>query len=153
MFLTVKTDDTTMAINLGNDSESISKLINMFEQNAKFIKQDYSKVSFIKPEMTVQLGKEIDFSSKYSYSDEVSILKVCAEDSVVGCVNADNNGFIVLEQIKSEYKKLIQERDNRIKTLNAEKDVLKSRLSELEVALEQISQESEQTSNNPCEEN
>lgn len=135
MFLKVKIDNKTLIINLGSDLSQASSLVEMFEKNAVVVEESYSHVGVVNVTSTIELGSEIKFE-KSSYGGEETNLTISAESEVVGCVNADANTFIDVNQINKKHVEQLAKLKKEIETLNATVTHLNSKIEGLEGELE-----------------
>lgn len=135
MFLKVKIDNKTLIINLGSDLSQASSLVEMFEKNAVVVEDNYNSVGVVNVTSTIELGSEIKFE-KSSYSGEETNLTISAESEVVGCVNADANTFIDVNQINKKHVEQVAKLKKEIETLNATVTHLNSKIEDLEGELE-----------------
>ena len=131
MFLKVKIDNKTLIINLGSDLSQASSLVEMFEKNAVVVEESYSHVGVVNVTSTIELGSEIKFE-KSSYGGEETNVIITAESEVVGCVNADANTFIDINQINKKHVEQVAKLKKEIETLNATVTHLNSKIEELE---------------------
>lgn len=130
MFLKVKIDNKTLIINLGSDLSQASSLVEMFEKNAVVVEESYSHVGVVNVTSTIELGSEIKFE-KSSYGGEETNLTISAESDIVGCVNADANTFIDVNQINKKHTEQLAKLKKEIETLNATVTHLNSKIEEL----------------------
>ena len=135
MFLKVKIDNKTLIINLGSDLSQASSLVEMFEKNAVVVEESYSHVGVVNVTSTIELGSEIKFE-KSNYGGEETNLTISAESEVVGCVNADANTFIDVNQINKKHVEQLAKLKKEIETLNATVTHLNSKIQDLEGELE-----------------
>lgn len=131
MFLKVKIDNKTLIINLGSDLSQASSLVEMFEKNAVVVEESYSHVGVVNVTSTIELGSEIKFE-KSSYGGEETNVIITAESDVVGCVNADANTFIDVNQINKKHMEQLSKLKKEIETLNATVTHLNSKIEDLE---------------------
>lgn len=131
MFLKVKIDNKTIIINLGSDLSQASSLVEMFEKNAVVVEESYSHVGVVNVTSTIELGSEIKFE-KSSYGGEETNVIITAESDVVGCVNADANTFIDVNQINKKHMEQLSKLKKEIETLNATVTHLNSKIEDLE---------------------
>lgn len=131
MFLKVKIDNKTLIINLGSDLSQASSLVEMFEKNAVVVEESYSHVGVVNVTSTIELGSEIKFE-KSSYGGEETNVIITAESDVVGCVNADANTFIDVNQINKKHMEQLSKLKKEIETLNATVTHLNSKIEALE---------------------
>ena len=131
MFLKVKIDNKTLIINLGSDLSQASSLVEMFEKNAVVVEESYSHVGVVDVTSTIELGSEIKFE-KSSYGGEETNVIITAESDVVGCVNADANTFIDVNQINKKHTEQLSKLKKEIETLNATVTHLNSKIEALE---------------------
>ena len=131
MFLKVKIDNKTLIINLGSDLSQASSLVEMFEKNAVVVEESYSHVGVVNVTSTIELGSEIKFE-KSSYGGEETNVIITAESDVVGCVNADANVFIDVNQINKKHVEQLSKLKKEIETLNATVTHLNSKIEDLE---------------------
>ena len=136
MFLKVKIDNKTLIINLGSDLSQASSLVEMFEKNAVVVEESYSHVGVVNVTSTIELGSEIKFE-KSSYGGEETNVIITAESDVVGCVNADANTFIDVNQINKKHIEQVAKLKKEIETLNATVTHLTSKIEALEDSEEQ----------------
>ena len=136
MFLKVKIDNKTLIINLGSDLSQASSLVEMFEKNAVVVEESYSHVGVINVTSTIELGSEIKFE-KSSYGGEETNVIITAESDIVGCVNADANTFIDVNQINKKHTEQLSKLKKEIETLNATVTHLNSKIEALEDLEEQ----------------
>ena len=136
MFLKVKIDNKTLIINLGSDLSQASSLVEMFEKNAVVVEESYSHVGVVNVTSTIELGSEIKFE-KSSYGGEETNVIITAESDVVGCVNADANTFIDVNQINKKHMEQLSKLKKEIETLNATVTHLNSKIEALEDLEEQ----------------
>ena len=136
MFLKVKIDNKTLIINLGSDLSQASSLVEMFEKNAVVVEESYSHVGVVNVTSTIELGSEIKFE-KSSYGGEETNVIITAESDVVGCVNADANTFIDVNQINKKHVEQLSKLKKEIETLNATVTHLNSKIEALEDLEEQ----------------
>ena len=136
MFLKVKIDNKTLIINLGSDLSQASSLVEMFEKNAVVVEESYSHVGVVNVTSTIELGNEIKFE-KSSYGGEETNVIITAESEVVGCVNADANTFIDVNQINKKHLEQVAKLKKEIETLNATVTHLISKIEDLEDLEEQ----------------
>ena len=136
MFLKVKIDNKTLIINLGSDLSQASSLVEMFEKNAVVVEESYSHVGVVNVTSTIELGSEIKFE-KSSYGGEETNVIITAESDVVGCVNADANTFIDVNQINKKHTEQVAKLKKEIETLNATVTHLNSIVEALEALEEQ----------------
>lgn len=136
MFLKVKIDNKTLIINLGSDLSQASSLVEMFEKNAVVVEESYSHVGVINVTSTIELGSEIKFE-KSSYGGEETNVIITAESDIVGCVNADANTFIDVNQINKKHTEQLSKLKKEIETLNATVTHLNSKIEDLEALEEQ----------------
>ena len=136
MFLKVKIDNKTLIINLGSDLSQASSLVEMFEKNAVVVEESYSHVGVVNVTSTIELGSEIKFE-KSSYGGEETNVVITAESDVVGCVNADANTFIDVNQINKKHTEQLSKLKKEIETLNATVTHLNSKIEALEDLEEQ----------------
>ena len=130
MFLKVKIDNKTLIINLGSDLSQASSLVEMFEKNAVVVEESYSHVGVVNVTSTIELGSEIKFE-KSSYGGEESNVIITAESDIVGCVNADANVFIDVNEINKKHTEQLAKLKKEIETLNATVTHLNSKIEEL----------------------
>lgn len=135
MFLKVKIDNKTLIINLGSDLSQASSLVEMFEKNAVVVEESYSHVGVVNATSTIELGSEIKFE-KSSYGGEESNVIITAESDIVGCVNADANVFIDVNEINKKHTEQLAKLKKEIETLNATVTHLNSKIEDLEGELE-----------------
>ena len=135
MFLKVKIDNKTLIINLGSDLSQASQLVEMFEKNAVVVEESYSHVGVVNVTSTIELGSEIKFE-KSSYGGEETNVIITAESDIVGCVNADANTFIDVNQINKKHVEQLAKLKKEIETLNATVTHLNSKIEDLEGELE-----------------
>ena len=131
MFLKVKIDNKTLIINLGSDLSQASSLVEMFEKNAVVVEESYSHVGVVNVTSTIELGSEIKFE-KSSYGGEETNLTISAESDIVGCVNADANTFIDVNEINKKHVEQVAKLKKEIETLNATVTHLNSKIEALE---------------------
>ena len=131
MFLKVKIDNKTLIINLGSDLSQASSLVEMFEKNAVVVEESYSHVGVVNVISTIELGSEIKFE-KSSYGGEETNVIITAESDIVGCVNADANTFIDVNQINKKHTEQLAKLKKEIETLNATVTHLNSKIEDLE---------------------
>ena len=131
MFLKVKIDNKTLIINLGSDLSQASSLVEMFEKNAVVVEESYSHVGVVNVTSTIELGSEIKFE-KSSYGGEETNVIITAESDIVGCVNADANTFIDVNQINKKHTEQLSKLKKEIETLNATVTHLNSKIEALE---------------------
>ena len=131
MFLKVKIDNKTLIINLGSDLSQASSLVEMFEKNAVVVEESYSHVGVVNVTSTIELGSEIKFE-KSSYGGEETNVIITAESDIVGCVNADANTFIDVNQINKKHVEQLSKLKKEIETLNATVTHLNSKIEALE---------------------
>lgn len=136
MFLKVKIDNKTLIINLGSDLSQASQLVEMFEKNAVVVEESYSHVGVVNVNSTIELGSEIKFE-KSSYGGEETNVIITAESDIVGCVNADANTFIDVNQINKKHVEQLSKLKKEIETLNATVTHLNSKIEALEDLEEQ----------------
>ena len=136
MFLKVKIDNKTLIINLGSDLSQASSLVEMFEKNAVVVEESYSHVGVVNVTSTIELGSEIKFE-KSSYGGEETNVIITAESDIVGCVNADANTFIDVNQINKKHVEQLSKLKKEIETLNATVTHLNSKIEALEDLEEQ----------------
>ena len=136
MFLKVKIDNKTLIINLGSDLSQASSLVEMFEKNAVVVEESYSHVGVVDVTSTIELGSEIKFE-KSSYGGEETNVIITAESDIVGCVNADANTFIDVNQINKKHMEQLSKLKKEIETLNATVTHLNSKIEALEDLEEQ----------------
>ena len=136
MFLKVKIDNKTLIINLGSDLSQASSLVEMFEKNAVVVEESYSHVGVVDVTSTIELGSEIKFE-KSSYGGEETNVMITAESDIVGCVNADANTFIDVNQINKKHTEQLSKLKKEIETLNATVTHLNSKIEALEDLEEQ----------------
>ena len=136
MFLKVKIDNKTLIINLGSDLSQASSLVEMFEKNAVVVEESYSHVGVVNVTSTIELGSEIKFE-KSSYGGEETNVIITAESDIVGCVNADANTFIDVNQINKKHTEQVAKLKKEIETLNATVTHLNSKIEALEDLEEQ----------------
>ena len=136
MFLKVKIDNKTLIINLGSDLSQASSLVEMFEKNAVVVEESYSHVGVVNVTSTIELGSEIKFE-KSSYGGEETNVIITAESDVVGCVNADANTFIDINQINKKHTEQLSKLKKEIETLKATVTHLNSKIEALEDLEEQ----------------
>ena len=136
MFLKVKIDNKTLIINLGSDLSQASSLVEMFEKNAVVVEDSYNHVRVVNVASTIELGNEIKFE-KSSYGGEETNVIITAESEVVGCVNADANTFIDVNQINKKHVEQVAKLKKEIETLNATVTHLNSKIEALEDLEEQ----------------
>ena len=136
MFLKVKIDNKTLIINLGSDLSQASSLVEMFEKNAVVVEESYSHVGVVNVTSTIELGSEIKFE-KSSYGGEETNVIITAESDIVGCVNADANTFIDVNQINKKHVEQLAKLKKEIETLNATVTHLNSIVEALEDLEEQ----------------
>ena len=136
MFLKVKIDNKTLIINLGSDLSQASSLVEMFEKNAVVVEESYSHVGVVNVTSTIELGSEIKFE-KSSYSGEETNVIITAESDIVGCVNADANTFIDVNEINKKHVEQVAKLKKEIETLNATVTHLNSKIEDLEDLEEQ----------------
>ena len=136
MFLKVKFDNKTLIINLGSDLSQASSLVEMFEKNAVVVEESYSHVGVVNVTSTIELGSEIKFE-KSSYGGEETNVIITAESDIVGCVNADANTFIDVNQINKKHTEQLSKLKKEIETLNATVTHLNSIVEALEDLEEQ----------------
>ena len=136
MFLKVKLDNKTLIINLGSDLSQASSLVEMFEKNAVVVEESYSHVGVVNVTSTIELGSEIKFE-KSSYGGEETNVIITAESDIVGCVNADANTFIDVNQINKKHVEQLSKLKKEIETLNATVTHLNSKIEDLEALEEQ----------------
>lgn len=136
MFLKVKIDNKTLIINLGSDLSQASQLVEMFEKNAVVVEESYSHVGVVNVTSTIELGSEIKFE-KSSYGGEETNVIITAESDIVGCVNADANTFIDVNQINKKHVEQVAKLKKEIETLNATVTHLNSKIEDLEDLEEQ----------------
>jgi len=136
MFLKVKFDNKTLIINLGSDLSQASSLVEMFEKNAVVVEESYSHVGVVNVTSTIELGSEIKFE-KSSYGGEETNVIITAESDVVGCVNADANTFIDINQINKKHTEQLSKLKKEIETLKATVTHLNSKIEALEDLEEQ----------------
>ena len=136
MFLKVKIDNKTLIINLGSDLSQASSLVEMFEKNAVVVEESYSHVGVVNVTSTIELGSEIKFE-KSSYGGEETNVIITAESDIVGCVNADANTFIDVNQINKKHMEQLSKLKKEIETLNATVTHLNSIVEALEALEEQ----------------
>ena len=131
MFLKVKIDNKTLIINLGSDLSQASSLVEMFEKNAVVVEESYSHVGVVNVTSTIELGSEIKFE-KSNYGGEETNVIITAESDIVGCVNADANVFIDVNQINKKHTEQLAKLKKEIETLNATVTHLNSIVEALE---------------------
>ena len=131
MFLKVKIDNKTLIINLGSDLSQASSLVEMFEKNAVVVEESYYHVGVVNVTSTIELGSEIKFE-KSSYGGEESNVIITAESDIVGCVNADANTFIEVNEINKKHVEQVAKLKKEIETLNATVTHLNSKIQDLE---------------------
>jgi len=131
MFLKVKIEDKSLIINLGSDLTKAQDLVQMFEQNAVVVKENYSSVCKVDVSSTIELGSEIKFE-KSGYSGEETNLIISANASVVGAVNADSNLFVDINAINKKHLDQVAKIKKEIELLNSTISVLNSKVEELE---------------------
>ena len=131
MFLKVKIDNKTLIINLGSDLSQASSLVEMFEKNAVVVEESYSHVGVVNVTSTIELGSEIKLE-KSSYGGEETNVIITAESDIVGCVNADANTFIDVNQINKKHTEQLTKLKKEIETLNATVTHLNSKIEDLE---------------------
>ena len=136
MFLKVEIDNKTLIINLGSDLSQASSLVEMFEKNAVVVEESYSHVGVVNVTSTIELGSEIKFE-KSSYGGEETNVIITAESDIVGCVNADANTFIDVNQINKKHTEQLSKLKKEIETLNATVTHLNSKIEALEDLEEQ----------------
>ena len=136
MFLKVKIDNKTLIINLGSDLSQASSLVEMFEKNAVVVEESYSHVGVVNVTSTIELGSEIKFE-KSSYGGEETNVIITAESDIIGCVNADANTFIDVNQINKKHVEQVAKLKKEIETLNATVTHLNSKIEALEDLEEQ----------------
>ena len=136
MFLKVKIDNKTLIINLGSDLSQASSLVEMFEKNAVVVEESYSHVGVVNVTSTIELGSEIKFE-KSSYGGEETNVIITAESDIVGCVNADANTFVDVNQINKKHMEQLSKLKKEIETLNATVTHLNSKIEDLEGLEEQ----------------
>ena len=136
MFLKVKIDNKTLIINLGSDLSQASSLVEMFEKNAVVVEESYSHVGVVNVTSTIELGSEIKFE-KSSYGGEETNVIITAESDIVGCVNADANTFIDVNQINKKHIEQLSKLKKEIETLNATVTHLNSKIEALDGLEEQ----------------
>lgn len=136
MFLKVKIDNKTLIINLGSDLSQASQLVEMFEKNAVVVEESYYHVGVVNVTSTIELGSEIKFE-KSSYGGEETNLTISAESDIVGCVNADANTFIDVNEINKKHAEQLSKLKKEIETLNATVTHLNSKIEALEDLEEQ----------------
>lgn len=139
MFLKVKIDNKTLIINLGSDLSQASSLVEMFEKNAVVVEESYFHVGVVNVTSTIELGSEIKFE-KSSYGGEETNVIITAESDIVGCVNADANTFIDVNQINKKHTEQLSKLKKEIETLNATVTHLNSKIEALE-ALEDLEEQ------------
>ena len=135
MFLFFLFDNKTLIINLGSDLSQASSLVEMFEKNAVVVEESYSHVGVVNVTSTIELGSEIKFE-KSSYGGEETNVIITAESDIVGCVNADANTFIDVNQINKKHVEQLAKLKKEIETLNATVTHLNSKIEDLEGELE-----------------
>jgi hypothetical protein len=131
MFLKVKIDSKTLIINLGSDLSQASNLVEMFEKNAVVVEEGYSRVGLVEVKSTIELGNEIKFENS-SYSGEETNLIISSNSDVVGCVNADANVFVNIDEINKKHVQQLSKLKDEIALLKATNKQLSSRIEELE---------------------
>ena len=76
MFLVIDLKNNVKGyINLGNDLSQAQDLLNMFENNVVFVKDDYRVFEKVTPSCTVEVVKEITLS-KEGYGDTCDTLQM-----------------------------------------------------------------------------
>lgn len=79
MFLVIDLkNDVKGYINLGNDLSQAQDLLNMFENNVIFVKNDYRAFEKVAPSCTVEVVKEITLT-KEGYGDTYDTLQIGSE--------------------------------------------------------------------------
>ena len=127
MFLKVKVENINIVINLGTDLTKANDVILMFESNAQYVKEDYDKVSLVKPVATVELGSHIQFEKDSYYNDHSNIV-ITQESTDVGFVKAENFSFCDVEKLKTKYKTAIDRLKKENQKLVSENNYLKDQL-------------------------
>ena len=131
MFLKVKIDSKTLIINLGSDLSQASNLVEMFEKNTVVVEEGYGHVGLVDVKSTIELGSEIKFE-KSSYNGEETNLIISSNSDVVGCVNADANVFVNIDEINKKHMQQLSKLKNELELLKATNKQLNSRIEELE---------------------
>lgn len=137
MFLKVKMEDQTLVINLGADITKANDLVNMFEKNAKVIREQYREIKLLDVTSTIELGSELVFANS-GYSGEESKLVLTSDSEIVGCVNADVNAFIDLKTINDKHVDQVKNLNDSITQLRAQLTVANNRIKELEEANKEV---------------
>ena len=137
MFLKVKMEDQTLVINLGADITKANDLVNMFEKNAKVIREHYREIKLLDVTSTIELGSELVFANS-GYSGEESKLVLTSDSEIVGCVNADVNAFIDLKTINDKHVDQVKNLNDSITQLRAQLTVANNRIKELEEANKEV---------------
>lgn len=136
MFLKVKMKDLSLVINLGTDLSQANNLVEMFEKNAVVVNENYGSVKVLDDvKSTIELGDKLTFE-KSGYDGGESNVVISAETDIIGCVNADANGFINLTEINNKHQEQVKKFKQEIELLRATNQSLKTRIEELEVEVE-----------------
>ena len=130
-------EDQTLVINLGADITKANDLVNMFEKNAKVIREHYREIKLLDVTSTIELGSKLVFENS-GYSGEESKLVLTSDSEIVGCVNADVNAFIDLKAINDKHVDQVKNLNDSIAQLRAQLTVANNRIKELEEANEEV---------------
>lgn len=130
MFLKVKVQETSIVINLGNDLESARSVIDMFESNAQYVKDNYTEFELLKPVATIELGHELTFS-KTSYNLEESHLVVAPVGDAIGYVLAENYTFADVSKMRTKYKATIDSLKKELEAHKKQSEHLAAQLASL----------------------
>lgn len=120
MLLIVETKGANhIAINvpLEGADKSLPAIAAMFEQNAVFINKQWRECSVVKPEISITLGNQFVVEN----TDEN--ISVCVNNAVI-----TEDFAICSPEVRISNKKAIEQRDSRIKALEAELAHVKSQL-------------------------
>lgn len=115
-----------IAINvpLEGADKSLPAIAAMFEQNAVFINKQWRECSVVKPEISITLGNQFIVEN----TDEN--ISVGVNDSVI------SEDFVIYSpEVRISNKKAIEQRDSKIKALEAELAHVKSQLEAAKASL------------------
>ena len=132
MLLNIKTNNATnIVINLPSDKIAyVQNVVDLFEQNAVFVNDNYNNHDIIKPSFDITLGNTVVFDKGYGEPTELAIASdktVVIEDFEVATPEVLTSNKKAVESLKAKLKK--QEDEN--KCLQMTIDKLNERIEEM----------------------
>jgi hypothetical protein len=135
MFALIETNQAThIAIHIPHDGadKSLPALAAMLEQNAVFIRSNYSETIKVEPDMTIHLKDTVEFSGR---EIQVAIVVPASRQTL------SDDFVLATSEAYISNKKTLEQRDEKISKLTSEVAFLKASLERLQATLDESKEE------------